>query len=168
VITDGLLAQEIATLHKEIEKHGDAVSLEDHLFEALQQLIRRHAIADSSPSPLRPDSTAVLRALELLNDPNLQSTSLEELSAAVGLSPYHFLRTFKLQTGLPPHQYHLNVRLERGRRLLREGCGIAEAAARTGFADQSHFTRGFRRFFGVTPGRYMTARSFKTSQAELQ
>ena len=92
--------------------------------------------------------------MALLHDPACRPTSLESLAAAARLSPYHFLRVFKLQTGLPPHQYHLNVRLERGRQLLRQGCGIAEAAARTGFADQSHFTRGFRRFFGVTPGRY--------------
>jgi AraC-like DNA-binding protein len=79
-----------------------------------------------------------------------------------GLSPCHFLRVFKHQTGMPPHRYHLNLRLERGRRLLRQGCEIADVAARTGFADQSHFTRHFRRFFGVTPGRYRTAKTFKT------
>lgn len=168
VITDISLAQQIVALHREIETNCEAALLEERLFDVLEQLVRRHAITDQKLISVEPHTIAVRRALQLLHDPNYQSTSLEELSAAAGLSPYHFNRMFKLQTGLPPHQYHLNVRLERGRQLLREGCPIAEAAARTGFADQSHFTRGFRRFFGVTPGRYTTARLFKTSRTALQ
>jgi AraC-like DNA-binding protein len=132
---------------------------------ALACLIRRHAEPVAGLVLTRPEPSAFRRARELLHDPDRHAISLGELAAEAGLSPYHLLRVFKLQTGLPPHQYHLNLRLERGRQLLREGCGIAEAAARTGFADQSHFTRGFRRVFGVTPGHYRTARTFKTAAA---
>jgi AraC-like DNA-binding protein len=163
VISDPRLARRIARVHAGLEGPGDALEQESRLLTVLVSLVRRHAEAAAGSIPTAPEPAAVRRARELLHDPDCHSISLGELAAEAGLSAYHLLRVFKRETGLPPHQYHLNLRLERGRQLLRAGCGIAEAATRTGFADQSHFTRGFRRFFGVTPGHYRTARTFKTA-----
>jgi transcriptional regulator GlxA family with amidase domain len=65
-----------------------------------------------------------------------------------------FSRMFARRHGMPPHAFWLMARLNHARGLLRAGEDIAGVAAETGFADQSHLGRWFRRAFGVTPGRY--------------
>jgi len=70
------------------------------------------------------------------------------------LSTYHLTRVFKKSTGVSPHQYVVQVRVNSARSLLTAGAGnrsLAEIAAAVGFADQSHLTRHFKRVLGVTP-----------------
>ncbi|MFF0484926.1 helix-turn-helix domain-containing protein [Streptomyces sp. NPDC004435] len=78
---------------------------------------------------------------------------LDDLAAVAGVSASHFTRAFKTATGVSPHQYVTQVRLERARQaLLRTSRPIAEIAVEHGFADQSHMTRTMRRHTGTTPG----------------
>jgi AraC family transcriptional regulator len=103
--------------------------------------------------------SAKRRALEVI-DANLDShLSIEFLAKEVGLSPAHFARAFKETMAIAPHQYLLHLRLERARRLLdSENAVLADVALRAGFADQAHFTRFFKREYGVTPGIVMRSR----------
>jgi AraC family transcriptional regulator len=79
--------------------------------------------------------------------------TIEVLAREVGLSPAHFARAFKETLGRAPHQYLLALRLERARRLIETSQqSLSEIAQRTGFADQAHLTRLFKRAFGTTPG----------------
>lgn len=80
--------------------------------------------------------------------------ALDDLARVAGLSAYHLLRVFKRETGVTPHAYLTQLRVERGRHLLRQGRSVAEIALETGFYDQSHFTNTFHRFMGTTPLRY--------------
>jgi AraC family transcriptional regulator len=106
------------------------------------------------------------RALELM-DANLDSNlSVQFLASEVGLSPAHFARAFKETMGVAPHQYLLHLRLERSRRLLdSENATLADVAQRAGFADQAHFTRFFKREYGVTPGTVLRSRRRLTPKA---
>jgi len=84
-----------------------------------------------------------------------QRISLGDLARTAGVSRYHFARQFRLRTGESPMGYLLRLRVERAKELLAlSGTRIAEIALTLGFADQSHFTRIFRRFVGVTPGEF--------------
>ena len=75
------------------------------------------------------------------------------------MSPAHFARAFKETMGLGPHQYLLHLRLERARRMLdAEDAVLSNIAQRAGFADQAHFTRLFKREYGVTPGIVLRSR----------
>jgi AraC family transcriptional regulator len=74
------------------------------------------------------------------------------LAKIAGRSPFHFSRMFRRSVGMSPHRYVVHLRLQRAIALVREGrFGLAEIAARTGFADQSHLSRWIRRVHGASP-----------------
>ena len=83
--------------------------------------------------------------------------SLDDLAMITGLSRFHLLRVFRAATGLPPHTYFNHMRLRRAKRLLFDGASIADAAAATGFADQSHLNRHFKAMWGVSPGAFIAS-----------
>ena len=88
-------------------------------------------------------------------DGNISLTALAEVA---DLSLYHFAKAFKHSTGATPHQYVLTRKIERAKELLSDpNRSVLEASARTGFVDQSHFTKIFRRFVGVTPTEFRNA-----------
>jgi AraC-like DNA-binding protein len=69
-----------------------------------------------------------------------------------GLSVFHFARAFRQSFGMPPHSYLLRRRIERADRLLEQTeLSLSEIALSTGFSDQSHFAKHFRRLTGMTP-----------------
>ncbi|MDQ3132400.1 MAG: AraC family transcriptional regulator [Acidobacteriota bacterium] len=90
--------------------------------------------------------------LDLIESDLSENLSLSVLANAAGLSEYHFLRLFKQSTGLTPHQYVINQRIERGKELLKKtDMSITEIAYLLGFSTPAHFTHYFRRKTGVTP-----------------
>ena len=70
------------------------------------------------------------------------------------MSRYHLIRMFRQHTGLTPHAYQLDCRINKARLMLREGMPLADLAVQLGFSDQSHFQRTFRERVSVTPGDY--------------
>ena len=100
---------------------------------------------------------AKLRAVVEYIEEHLDSgPSLEQMAAIARLSPNYFAWQFKRATGLPPHQYVLDRRVERAKQFLQTGSDIslAEVAAEAGFSDQSQFSHHFKRLIGVTPGQF--------------
>lgn len=81
--------------------------------------------------------------------------NLFTLAGVAGMSPYYFCRSFKQSTGITPHRYVLQRRMELAKRLLEQRSGyLAEIAQQVGFADQSQFARVFRKIVGMTPSEY--------------
>ncbi|WP_199775933.1 MULTISPECIES: helix-turn-helix transcriptional regulator [unclassified Enterobacter] len=70
------------------------------------------------------------------------------------MSRYQLIRAFRAVTGMTPHAYQLNRRVNQARQWLQSGSEITDIAYRLGFADQSHFQRVFKAHTGVTPGCY--------------
>jgi AraC-like DNA-binding protein len=104
----------------------------------------------------RPLEAATLRRVEAYMDASLvDSAGIADLAALCGMRDYEFTRAFKAATGMPPHRYGIERRLERAKQLLaNSGDPLAEIAYAVGFASQSHMTDVFRVKLGVTPGRY--------------
>jgi AraC-like DNA-binding protein len=79
------------------------------------------------------------------------------LAEMIGLTESHFIRAFHLEFGLPPHAYHLRLRLALAVELLSCGLSVATVANECGFADQSHLSRKFKEVYGLTPAAWGTA-----------
>ncbi|WP_431223880.1 AraC family transcriptional regulator [Serratia sp. L9] len=100
---------------------------------------------------------AIALARERIDDDPSLPLSLDELSDLGGVSQFQLLRGFSKVTGLTPHAYLIQRRLQRVRQLIAGGMPLADASHAAGFADQSHMTRLFVRTYGITPGVYAVA-----------
>ena len=149
---DPLLYQGLQHLHHQLVQAPDPLAREVacHLFS--RQLLARLTPArwdDRPPQHLQ-------RAAELMQDDSTSPLSLAELSAVAGLTPSHFVRAFSQHYGMTPHAYLLDRRIRHARTLLKQGQPLAEVALASGFADQAHFQRQFKRRVAATPGQYRT------------
>ncbi|MDM5121334.1 AraC family transcriptional regulator [Aeromonas rivipollensis] len=149
---DPLLYQGLQHLHHQLVQAPDPLAREVacHLFS--RQLLARLTPArwdDRPPQHLQ-------RAAELMQDDSASPLSLSQLSAVAGLTPSHFVRAFSQHYGMTPHAYLLDRRIRHARTLLKQGQPLAEVALASGFADQAHFQRQFKRRVAATPGQYRT------------
>jgi AraC-like DNA-binding protein len=156
VLHDPQLHRMFAELHRLLDSRASALQQQSAWREAILALFQRHAQVPAGRAPGH-EPQAVARAKELLSSQLAEPPSLEALAAAVGLSPFHFARVFRRATGLPPHAWLLQRRLERARGLLKSGCAPLSVAMQLGFADQSHLNRQFKRTYGIGPGAYRKA-----------
>lgn len=92
-----------------------------------------------------------------IDDDPSASVSLNELAEISGISQFQLVRGFSKVTGLTPHAYLVQRRLQSARRLIAAGVTLADVAQASGFADQSHMTRLFVRTYGMSPGVYAAA-----------
>lgn len=167
IFLDDDLARSFLGFHQASEGKVPRLEQESRLFSVLTQFVLRHADTRFSPRPAGKERQAVKLVREHLEDNHAENVSLEELARLANLSPFHLVRVFREEVGLPPHAYQVGVRLARAKGLLLRGWPIAQVAQGTGFADQSHFTRRFKRLVGVPPGSYAkTARTFNTRTTE--
>jgi len=156
VIADPGLAAELRRLHAALGAglgETEPLEAESRLSWLFGELVRRHA------SPSRdvevPGAGRVARlVMAQLADRLVSPPALAEIAAGTGLSRYQLIRSFRTEVGMPPYAWLAQHRVSQARALLERGCRPAEAAALTGFADQAHLTRWFRRVVGVTPGVY--------------
>ncbi len=158
VLQDVQLHRQFQALHQLLDQQASALQLQTAWREAILLLFQRHARLPEGLAPGHEPLT-VSRAKELLSSQLAAPPSLEELARAVGLSAFHFARVFRRATGLPPHSWLMQRRLEQARALLRNGCAPLTVAMQLGFADQSHLSRQFKQAYGVAPGQYRQASS---------
>jgi AraC-like DNA-binding protein len=97
---------------------------------------------------------AVRRAREYLHAHLSEEITLRDLARISGLSMHWLAHVFKVETGLAPHSYQIQLRVLHAKTLLAAGWPIADAAIECGFYDQAHLTVVFKRHVGVTPGVY--------------
>ncbi|MCA8090241.1 AraC family transcriptional regulator [Burkholderia anthina] len=132
----------------------DPLAAETAMLDALSTLIARHADARLQPAVLAADEPRVDAMRERLAADLTCTVTLDDVAQAAGLSSFHAARLFTRTTGMPPHAWRNQLRLQRALAPLRAGVPVADVAAASGFVDQSHFTRHFKRMFGVPPGRW--------------
>jgi AraC-like DNA-binding protein len=152
--TERALKRSFLRFYSAMEAQASQLECEESLFDFIYVLLAPRASSCSAAANTERECAAVRLAREYLSEHWSESISLADLSTLVDLSPFHLHRLFTRQIGIPPHAYQTQLRINRTKQLLRSGHALAEIAAMTGFADQSHLTRHFHRLVGVTPGRY--------------
>ena len=87
------------------------------------------------------------------------------LAEMSGLTESHLIRAFHHEFGLPPHSYHLRLRLAEASELLARGESVSSVAYDCGFADQSHLSRKFKEVYGIAPGAWGIASAARAGRA---
>jgi AraC-like DNA-binding protein len=159
VLRDAASAELLRSAHRAAE-HGDRLASSSLLNAALARLLRAHAAPRAGASHSRAQRAPGLVGVvcDLLTERLADPPSLAELAAVTEVSQFALLRAFRCETGLPPHAYLNQQRVRQARLLLDRGMSPANVAVATGFADQAHLTRHFKRVVGVPPGAYQRER----------
>ncbi|MFC0337489.1 transcriptional regulator, AraC family [Kushneria avicenniae] len=155
LITDPVLRDTILALSRLVQGGIGSRIDQEHLLGRIATRMTQRAgrYQTVSPAASRPDRL-LMRACDYIRAHLDQELSLERISAAANLSRYHFLRLFRAQFGMTPHQYVISCRIDAARGALEAGATPGDVALRYGFADHSHFNRRFKRIHGVTPFQY--------------
>ncbi|MFO6421118.1 AraC family transcriptional regulator [Hylemonella sp. W303a] len=155
-----------AALHgdpKHTRPLGWQLAVDTALTQMLQTVMQHHARNAVRPAGREPE--AVRRVRHYLDELALRAgegrmaddsggdVTLRTLGQLVNLRPNYLLNVFTRHVGLPPHLYWMGRRITAAKRLLAQGLAIADVGYALGFHDQAHFTRTFKKFTGITPGR---------------
>ncbi|MER9855005.1 MULTISPECIES: AraC family transcriptional regulator [unclassified Mesorhizobium] len=150
----GLIAAECGSDRPLHDLYGEG--LLNALFASLFQIDR--------PDTLRRRSPLSRRKLRLVTDyidaHCLDRIRLADLAALTGLSETAMSHAFKAATGVPPHRWQMQARVDRAKAMMaRDAASLGDIAEATGFFDQAHLTRVFKSIVGVTPGAWMRSTS---------
>jgi len=155
VIHDPNLAGQIQIFHQTMENgHVSRLEAQTRFMAILVALIERHADTCFNQRAVGRETQAIKRARDYIHAHFAEDIPIDHLSSLACLSPFHFAHAFTQQVGLPPHTYLIQTRVRQARAMLRSGHKAAATALATGFFDQSHLNRHFKRLTGMTPARY--------------
>ena len=120
----------------------------------------RRAILLGEKDPPGMPQVRLNRVIAFVDANVAQDLCVTTLASVAGMSPFYFCRSFKQSTGITPHRYVLNRRMEQARYLLEQkAMPLLEIAHQVGFTDQSQFTRVFHKMVGTTPSQYRKAKT---------
>jgi AraC-like DNA-binding protein len=153
-LVDGTLRRGIERLHEAPAGPGEELAGAERL-ALVGDRLRRHLTGTppDAPSPA-PRAEVADRLRQLLDARVVPGITLQEAADEIGAHPTHLVRSFTHAYGLPPHRYLTGRRVDLARRLVLDGVPLARVAVETGFHDQAHLTRHFRRLLGTSPGRF--------------
>lgn len=154
-ICDESLCRPFLRFHTEMDSKPTAMESSSLLREFVGELIIRYGNRPATTLRLGNERRAVKRVKDCLESCYADNLTLEELARIANLSPFHLIRVFRKEVGLPPHVYQTRLRLNHAKALLTQAATLGEAALNAGFFDQSHFTNHFRKVFGYPPGVYL-------------
>ena len=156
VIHDPVLAGALLRLHAAL-RTGSRLAQDEALADTVRAMVRRAAVhPPATRAPRLP--AGVRRVRDLLQADCLANVGSAELAELAGCSRFALHRAFVAEFGMAPSDYQRQLRLRAARRMLAAGAPLATVAADVGFADQSHLTRWFTRYYGISPATYQRAR----------
>ncbi len=161
--TQGELRQKIFKIcssmeaEKAISRPGKYFMLKSYLMQLLLLVIREQSDFDTLQGSYIFESTnkkyVVEQIINYFEDHYNEKISLDQIAANMYLSPFYVSKIFKSETGDTPIRHLINIRLEKARELLEKGYkgSIQEVAAMVGYDDAYHFSKLFKRYYGITP-----------------
>jgi len=130
------------------------MEFESGLFQIAQSLVAMSGNLDLGTQKSKRVDTLLLRARDYILESLEHNISIDDIANVANMSKFHFIRQFRLQFGITPHQYVLSCRVNLARRIIESGKSLNQAAFAAGFADDSHLNRHFKRVYGLTPRRF--------------
>lgn len=156
VIQDDALFQQFEALHQGSQRAGDLLERESRTLTFLRMLFGRHANARGSQgTAAQPRTVSLVR--QMLHDCCTEPLSIHDLALEADVSETQVIRAFTAEMGLAPHAYLVALRVERAKQFIRLGRRLADVAGLSGFSDQSHLCRHFKRITSLTPGQFAKA-----------
>ena len=152
VICDEEIACNLRPLHEMVMKGTGEFGKEETLLFLLSYLIQNYGKPFESCIP--ECRQEIEKACEYMTAHFTERIYLDQICRHAGLSKSTLLRAFTKEKGVTPYRYLETIRINEAKKLLSEGVPPVEAAIRTGFSDQSHFTNYFNQFIGLAPGTY--------------
>lgn len=153
VIQDATSLARFAAIFQTFSKPSSLLERETCLVQAFTHLFTHYIDKGLTDSKVeRHHAVSIIK--DFIRERYEEDVTLSDLSTLTGLHKNYLLNVFTKETGISPHRYLLNVRISQAKRLISQGMSISEVAAATGFSDQSHLTREFRKHSLVTPGTY--------------
>lgn len=154
VLDDRRLAVSIARLHSAMAADASPLTRDERLRAVILGAHMRGATRPPRIRTLadRAQREAAHRARALMREAYPEPLSVELLADTAGCSRFALYRAFSAEFGMSPSDYERQLRLRHARSLLAAGTAPAEVAAATGFSDQAHLARWFKRAYGITPG----------------
>lgn len=156
VVKNDELRRLFLKLHSSLNEDRATLAQETLLLDWIVSVQQTYAIQSHRFTSRRiySESVAVRRVREFIRENFADNIKLQDLAAITCLSPFHLNRAFSAQVGLPPHEFQNQLRIEKALGLIAQKKSLAEIAIETGFSDQSHFNRFFKRYMGVTPKNF--------------
>jgi AraC-like DNA-binding protein len=154
--TDPSLRRRIAELHSIIRQPGEDLEAQGHLADITERLRSR---LGCPALPDRLDRTPAYQLRGLLEEHIVPGLSLDEAARILHFHPAYLVRSFSREFGMSPHRYLISRRVDLARRLILTGEPLWSVAAGSGFYDQTHLIRHFKRILGVSPKAFAPART---------
>ncbi|MBI9111856.1 AraC family transcriptional regulator [Maridesulfovibrio ferrireducens] len=126
-------------------------TLNSFLYHAIQHLSSIPPQEENSG----PQEKPLARVKDFITKNFRNNLTLNNLSEIACISSFHLQKLFVKKYGISPQEYLINCRVREAEQLIRNGTPMAEAALNSGFFDQSHFSRHFKRVIGISPGRFI-------------
>ncbi|WP_020405807.1 AraC family transcriptional regulator [Hahella ganghwensis] len=154
LIQDDTLRHHILNLCELISNDNTSTAELEMAFGQIAARMAQNCGQYESDGVTRRVDSLLMRAREYIHAHLNDDLGLDQLSQACHLSKYHFVRMFRQQFGITPHQYILNCRINEARKALESGRPAEDVAYQFGFSDVSHFNRRFKPIYGMTPRQY--------------
>ncbi len=150
IVESSALLAKMAALTRAVENDPEAGDIEERVLDVVD-FCSAYFAATVMKQDSVPCSWRVRQLQDMLCDDLSSTPPMSELAEAVGLTKPGMVRMFKQKVGIPPATWQRTQRLREARRLLRMGKTAVEVAYETGFSDQAHMCRIFRRAYGLPP-----------------
>jgi len=153
LIYDEALFDSLMQLHLSLELSSFTLTKESLFTASLEKLFTKYGSAKKEASNSICHKSSYI-ARDFIQDNFDVNPSLSELERVSNCTKFQLIKSFKAVFGITPHQYLLQIKVINAKRLLSQGASCVDTSLACGFYDQSHFTRNFKKAFGVSPSNY--------------